>query len=708
MKQLLVLALIGSCVCSTTVAMQTPQQKEKKDPEDVVKISVTLVQLDAVVTDQKGRLVTDLKKEDFELLEDGKRQHITSFEFISTESSSPEHPVVKPATINASPVPPPRLKADQVKRTIALVVDDLSLSLESSVFTRDALKKFVDEQMQPGDLVAIIRAGAGIGALQQFTADKRLLHAAADRVRFNPNGRGMVGAFAPINGNREGLPLPLDSDSNPEADMEAARARTFSVGTLGALRFVIRGLSQLPGRKSAVLFSDGFRLFGQGRDNYRVLDSMRYLTDEANRASVVVYTVDPRGIPYTGLTAADSLPRGGAIQVMRQVGITRSRTLYATQEGLNYLARETGGLAIRNTNDITGGLQRVLDDQRGYYLLGYVPEDDTFRREGGRRPYHSLKVTVKKSGLNVRSRGGFFAVPDADREAQRSLTSNKIVAALTSPFATGDINVRLTSLFGNTAEEGSSVRSILHIDARDLSFVEEADGWQKAEFDIVAFTFGDNGQVVDHISKRFTLGAKGETFDQIKRDGIIYTLNLPVTQPGAYQLRTAVLDVATQRLGSANQFIEVPDVEKSRLLLSGLVVSEQNREKAAASNVADGKEGQIVGRQASPGHRVLKAGSTVQYEFVIYNAKLDTATNAPKLETQVRLLKDGKETYTGQVKPFKVLQTSDLKRIAAGGALRLGPELVPGEYVLQVIVRDGLAREKQNTVHQWIDLEIVK
>ena len=125
--------------------------------EDVVKISTNLIQIDVSVTDSKGKVVPGLKAEDFEIYENGQKQKITNFSFVSNEKSAPE--ATKPAQKGQPdiPVPPSILKPDQIRRTIALVVDDLSLSFESAYQVRRALKKYVDEQMQDGDLVAIIR-----------------------------------------------------------------------------------------------------------------------------------------------------------------------------------------------------------------------------------------------------------------------------------------------------------------------------------------------------------------------------------------------------------------------------------------------------------------------------------------------------------------------------------------------------------------------
>src|SRR5215510_8680984 len=313
----LTFALAG--VCYSQAATPAGQQKSSRD--EVVRISVTLVQVDAVVTDSRGKQVTDLKPEDFELFEDGRRQHITNFTYVVTHpASSPPtkgEPVpVKPHDPGGPPIIGVRPKLAEVRRTIALVVDDLTLSFGSAYNVRRALNKFVDEQMEAGDLVAIVRTGGGIGALQQFTSDKRQLKAAIEKVRWNPAGSGRAGAFAPIESNPAGqIPGTFGeaarggdtSRGRNELDLNDFREQVFSVGTLGALNFIVQGLRTLPGRKSVILMSDGVSIYlDQNRDN-RVLGPLRRLADLANRASVVIYTIDARGLQSLELTAADDV-----------------------------------------------------------------------------------------------------------------------------------------------------------------------------------------------------------------------------------------------------------------------------------------------------------------------------------------------------------------------------------------------------------------
>lgn len=152
-------------------------------PDTTVRITVNLVQVDAVVTDSHGHQVTGLEARDFEILQDAKPQKITHFAYIPTLPTQPA--TVSAAVADNKRMLPAVIRPSQVKRTIALVVDDLGLSFESMARVRGALKKFVDQQMQPGDLVAILRTGAGMGALQQFTSDKQQLYAAIAGVKYN-------------------------------------------------------------------------------------------------------------------------------------------------------------------------------------------------------------------------------------------------------------------------------------------------------------------------------------------------------------------------------------------------------------------------------------------------------------------------------------------------------------------------------------------
>ena len=226
----------------------TPQTSDARDDDEVVRITTNVVQLDFVVTDKRGNHVTDLKADDIEVFEDGHEQRITNFSYISTEPTTTptaENTIAHtPATKSALPPSAPR-RRENVRRTIAIVVDDLGMSFQTVVPARSALRKFVEQQVQPGDLVAVIRTGGEVGALQQFTTDKRQLLAAIERLRWNPCSRRGISNTAPLRqesltrsnlltGSRGGNTLPAN-------DLPACSDYTLDA-TLESLRFIIGGM----------------------------------------------------------------------------------------------------------------------------------------------------------------------------------------------------------------------------------------------------------------------------------------------------------------------------------------------------------------------------------------------------------------------------------------------------------------------------------
>jgi VWFA-related protein len=726
---------------STTTQPQTAPTPTppREDDDEVVRITTNLVQIDAVVTDRDGRQVTDLRAEDFELLENGRPREVTNFSYIRTTTPNTDAAPSNEAALsararNVPPVPPARLRPEQVRRTIALVVDDLRMSAESIHFARQALRKYVDEQVQPGDLVAIIRTSAGIGALQQFTADRQQLYAAIERVRWSPRSSGGLSAFAPINTlDRETdaaggssipgtLPEGVDSSRGGFKDLNEFRQELYTVGTLGAINFVVRGLREMPGRKAVILFSDGLALYDPRGDTPRYVTNLQRLIDLANRASVVFYTIDARGLQTTGPTAADDtagspIGAGGAgsirpDQIGQQVIGPRSAALFESQGGLGYLAQQTGGLALFNQNDLNKGIRRALDDMRGYYLIGYRPDESAFDPLTGRVRFNRLVVRLKNHpGLRVRSRSGYVGIAEAATRPQPRTRAEQLMAALISPFGAGGVNLRLTSLFINTPEGGSTMRSMLLIDPRTLSFKQQPDGQYQTQMDIIAVTFGEDGRVVDQLNRIETIRVRPDAFQRFLGRGMVYDLNVPIKRPGAYQLRIAVRDATTERVGSASQYVEVPNLGRKRLTLSGLVIASPPVEAAASAPgavpVAKGASASPEDHQSDPATRRFRQGTLLDYGFVIYNARLDPATRRPRLMIQARLFRDGREVYVGSAQPFDPNQQTGLERIEAAGRLQLGAELPPGEYVLQVVVTDALTGKEQRISTQWIDFEIV-
>jgi VWFA-related protein len=733
----------AAVVCQQPKPSPQPAVQSK---DEVVRVTTNLVQVDVVATDKDGKQVSDLRPEDFEVFEDGRKQRITNFSYISADAGPNAQSAGTPgrSVEKDSPrVQPALLRPEDVRRTIALVIDDLGISFESVGFVRQAIRKFLDEQMQPNDLVAIILTSSGSGSQQQFTSDKRKLYAALDRIRWYPNGRGGESPF-PVRNTSE-TAADFQNTEQVINEFEEEREATYAIGTFGTLGFIVRSLADMPGRKSLVLISEAFQLFTTQGRNERLLAAMRRLTDQANRASTVIYTLDASGLQTLNLTASDKVAGPGyifnhtsavlpATPPRETIRVDQSIAMQARRDSqdafgklnsladqrrtenieaqtvLSFLAHETGGIAARNGNDLGAGLQRIMDDQKGYYLLGYRLAESTPDPKTGQRRFHHLEVKVKRPGLIVRARNGFYGVTDEERRAKQMTPDEQLAAALTSPFASDGVRLRLTSLFRDEPDGRSLMRSLLQINAQDLTFAKEPDGSSKAVIDVVAVNFGDNGRAVDQYAQTQALTIDAGAYQRVLQDGLICVFDVPIKQAGAYQLRVAVRDTATGRVGAAGQFVRAPDLGKNRLTLSGVIV---NGTIPAAKNSSPGSAGtntatsNDAGTLAGPAVRHLRQGMILNYGYTIYNAQLDAATNRPQLQTQMRLMRDGKQVFAGRVLPFDVRQQNEMKRLEAGGRILIGPDLVPGTYVLEVIVTDLLAKGTFRTTTQWIDLEIV-
>ncbi|HEV2707074.1 MAG TPA: VWA domain-containing protein [Pyrinomonadaceae bacterium] len=746
---------------SKPVAHATQQQSVTPYDDEVVRITSNLVQIDATVRDKDGRPVTDLRAEDFEVLEDGRPQQITNLSYVALDAapvtaSEAARRADASRTANAEktgaevapPPPSARLRPGQVRRTVALVVDDLGLSFESIASARASLRKFVDEQMQPGDLVAVVRTSAGVGALQQFTSEKRLLYAAIERVRWYPPGRGGVGAFAAIekdlvseSNNTAATIRANTTDRATYTGMTAAgtmnlpdqstsildlrdtndltdryREELFASGTLGALNFVVRGLKELPGRKSVVLYSDSIPIFRKDGKSERVLETLRRLVDVANRASVVIYSVDARGLQSLALTGADNTSAMTRSSQIRAAVAERGANYFESQNGLSYLAEQTGGLLIHNTNDVAEGVRLALQDQQGYYLIGYRPEDATFDPQTGARRFHELTVRVKRPNLRVRTRNGFYGF--TEDEAARPLRASRaaqLQGAINSPFSSGALPLRMTSLFADDPQTGSFMRSLVHLDARSLTFDKQPDGSYRSTIDVLALTYGDDGRVVNQVDRTDTVTVAADRYENVLRHGLVYLVNVPAARPGAYQLRLAVRDAATERVGSASQFVEVPNLSDKRLALSGIVLSGNDLPVAAPTGgVVTSYTGSLFGGagalepdpQSGPAIRRLRAGAELFYNFAVYNAR--SANGQTRLESQVRMFRDGRLMFTGKAMPVEVGAQADASHLLAGGRMKLSAQAAPGEYVFQLVVTDRQDASKPRVASQWIDFEIVK
>lgn len=703
MKSARFMLVLLAALC--THAQEPSKTQRPGQKEDTVVVTTNLVQLDAVVTDKSGRPVSDLQPEDFELIENGHVRPITSFSYISllkeTASSNQgnAHSALKsgPPKLNA-------LRRENVRRAVAIVVDDFGLSFESIARLRSALEKFIEEQTLQSDLIGVIRASSGPGAMLQFTSNRAQILATIKRLKWYPIGRGRMSAFdsmSPIDNDENGVELTGYSASSPP-DLSS---KEFSGGSLGSLALVIQGLSRFPGRKSIVLISENLPLTtraAQINGATRVLDR---LIQHANQHSIVISTIDARGLPKPGLTADDSQNNLAANQIDKRL-LARGIKHAVDQDTLSYLATQTGGKFIHDNNDLTNALNQIMESEEGYYLLAYRPED--MESDGKQKKPHKVNLRLKRPELELRTRSAFY-VPVLSRQLADDADgkASLLREALVSPFVREDVHLKITSLFTGRAE----ITTLVHVNVRDLEFVGSADGTYTGSFDIAMVAFDDNGKVVRQVARTQTLRVPSASYKNLLEHGLVYTLNALIT-PGAYQVRVAFRDNGSGRLGSDSQFVEVPDARKMDLKVCGFAVQGVEPTPALQTATQGSKtaatESDSHSLRSGPAVRAFAAGEVLTYSYLVYGARGNGAAARPNLISQIRLFRGDKEVFTGNVNPVNRFQRLSDGGIVAEGTLKLGTVLGAGQYFLQVIVTDQLAPVNKQLADQWIDLEIVK
>ncbi len=283
---------------------------------------------------------------------------------------------------------------------------------------------------------------------------------------------------------------------------------------------------------------------------------------------MVIYGVDPRGLPTFQLTAADNTD-GMSAQKRARVPSNRSSAYLNSQTGTEYLARQTGGLFLQGNNNLDAAVDNVSTDASGYYLLGYQPDSHTFSAANRTPVYHKLEVRLKRKDLHVRSRGGFFNTPTVPKDLSRvslrlQTRQGQIDNAFDSPFSLEGIQVRLSALFTQSAKEESWIDGLLYIDAKELRFSEEPDGTHHAEIEVVSMLSSADIPKPEFRLDTVTMRFGPAIYRSALENGITWTLHRRVAKPGAYQLKVVVRDSHSEEIGSASQFLDVPDLSKGR------------------------------------------------------------------------------------------------------------------------------------------------
>ncbi len=662
------------------------EQAEKTERDFTVRIAVEEVRIDAVVVDGKGRQIPNLTAADFEIFQDDVPQKILSCMYISDQTAESAKPSLSPKAPKSPPIPTPMPTRENVRRVIAFVVDDLSMNFENIHNTRLSLTRFVERQMQPGDLVAILRTSRGMSALEMFLSDKMQLRARIDTVRWGEN----VGR-----------------------DLSSENLYSYFDGQLSALQYCIRALKELPGRKALLLLTaqstipsglpqpvaDRGIIDSNEPVDYLLMYHKAYnrLADDALRAGVVIHTLDIRGLEAP--SPQPSLLGGGP---------TLDQIAARAADALNPLPQKTGGLFLKDTNFFVDGIGEVNDALKGYYILSYAPPATTFQLNR-KNIYHRIKIKVRRRGATVHTRDGFYGVTETAEEP--ALAKNPLREAILSPFRHSDLKVNLASGYVDDPKAGYLIRSWLHLDGTDVTMTKKDEGHFIA-LETVCVTSDVNGYIQDANIMKYEFRIPDENVAWVRENGIRFTAFLPVKKPGSYYLRVAVKDLASEKVGSAHQFLEIPDLKKGRLALSNMfIVSRDDGAAWIRSGIMEDLSQTwvkpVLHRETgrSPALRTFLPGESFDYMAVVYNAKHEKET-APDLESQFVLYRDGLEFFRSEPQKFTLSGTSNFDRIPIRRRFVLGDVLQKGDYALQLLVKDNKKSGKYGLTSQSLSFEI--
>ncbi len=743
-KFLLICLFLGVNSLAQSVPAQTPQPTATPNSEketDTINVSTNLIQVDVIVTDKKNRQVTNLKIDDFEIYENGRKQDISGFSYISSKSKiksnvstadslglqnnedglSLKEKIKIPTTAAA-------IDSNNIRRTLVLVVDDIGLSFKSVGVVKKSLKKFINEQIRNGDSVTIVTT-SGARVIPAFTSDRKQLLAIVEKLKWGPRSRGGADYYDPIQPTlleevSEGKGRDIGGVREEAAlleDLELARKDASAVGTIGALNYIVRGMQNLPGRKALVLFSEGFSLTDLTLRNTssandsndtpapsaynqfgtEAADALRSLIKTANQSSVVIYPIDPRGLQNLGMANADDdirtlFDRNFKPGQTDDKRTSRDYNFRQSQDGLRVLASETGGFATLNQNDLNDGLDKIIDDQ-SYYLLSFVTEAETV--DSAKDVFEKVEIKVKNPDLEVRYRSTFYSENSKGIDPTLS-AGEKVGLALAYPFKANDINLNLYSVTANYPQ-GDFIRFLINISAEDLEFKRQSDGMRKANFDMLALTLDSKGKPVNQFSQNFTFTVNEATYKNILKKGFVYVLPVELKKSGIYHFRVAVHDSGTGKVGAAAKFLETPKFEKKRLWISNLVLRSSSKNEP---KVADPENDKKIFTDTTL--RQFTIPTTLNYGIVIYNAKTND-NSSPVLEIRTRLLQDDKVISETPFEQVSIKDQKDLKRIDLFGNIALKENLPPGNYIFQIIVMDKLADEKTQIATQWVDFEVL-
>lgn len=612
----------------------------------VFSVESAMVVVDMTVRDGKGKLIDDLKREDFRIYEDNVLQNIVTFSAENvaigpaaavadqgagnTEASqSKPQPVVNLALNPTAPVKKEDL-AD--KRLIILFFDLSSLETENLLRSVDAARDFIAKQTGPQDLMAIATYSSTLSLVQDFTNNRELL-------------LKILKEIASEESEESATETGTAAESSDEVFVpDSVQFNVFNTDRrMAALETLAKMYREFPERKSLIYFSSGMTTTGV-ENNAQI----RSTVDNANRSNMSIYAVDSRGLvalPPGGDASRGSAGGGafGGSGMMQQ-----RNSLSSSQETLVTLAHDTGGRSFSDSNDLSLAMKQVQVDTNVYYVLGYLSSNS---KEDGK--YRKIRVELIRPGLKIAHRPGYFAAKafgqlnQQEKDLQLTQAMN-----VERPFV--DVPLILEADYFRKDNNTNYVPISIEILGEGLKFEEKGSN-REGKFEFVAQAFDPKGRATGIARDAVSLKLPVEKAEKLKSGGIFYSTGFQL-RPGAYKLKFLVRDNVTGKLGSFEQPINVPVFDLKKLAISSIVLGNQltNARGDAGSTIShQGAMRRFQQRMPSydplvMGNRkvvpsignVFLARQTVYVYFQVYGAAEDRETQRPCIETDLMLIRD--------------------------------------------------------------------
>jgi VWFA-related protein len=650
------------------------------------KLQVDFVEVDAIVTDARGNYVRDLKKEDFQVFEDGKPQAVTNFAPVDIPIERGERPLFAKAPVE------PDVQSNERPfsgRVYVMVLDSAHTLPQNTNLVRRAAKRFIDEKLGSNDLMAVVSArgiGGGDSGGQEFTNNRRLLNAAVEKFRGTEPRSATLNKIDDVtfNSAQRAATRAAGGTPNDPTDIDGKEREFNARAVLEELTAVAEWFASVHGRKKSILFfSEGISydihdVFANNGNNAAVMiqTRMQDLIRATTKANAVIYTIDPRGlqglsdgsIELTSVGPEENLPQ------LSERGLQNESRL--ARESLQNLAGETGGFAIVNTNGFANNYDRIVQENSSYYMLAYYPPNP--KRDG---KFHNISVRVSRPGLTVRARKGYASPSGKLTVPAKSDLSAEMIDTLQSPIPVSGLGMKVFAVpFKGTAPNASV---LLGVELRGRDLITAANG----KIELAYWAVDAKGKMKASQKESITLNLKPETKSRVEQSGLRVLSRMEVPA-GSYQLRVAARDTTGGAVGSVLYDLDVPDFSKDRIAMSGLVVT------SASASVQPTAKPDTDLRSLLPGPPVAARSFPQNDQLAVFTDVYDNDVSpVHKVDIMLTLRSDeGRVVFKNE----EERSTADLAGKPGGFGYTTTLSLSdfdPGLYVLKVEARSRLGND---------------